>query len=238
MFIEKYKYAFLSRMRRPEGLPPRFEKNYRVHLGTSPVILSEISLMVSLILVLGAFTFAPRSSPKPKVVVTVHEIVQIEDVEITRQENRPPPPPKPPVVIEVPQDEVLPDAPLNLSSEIRMADDVAPPPPKGQFEELEEEYFMAVEEMPQLVGGMTALMNHLEYPELAVRAGIQGRVYVLAFVNEQGEVVRAEVLKGIGGGCDEAALAAVKKAKFIPGKQRGKPVKTRISIPVEFKLTR
>lgn len=97
---------------------------------------------------------------------------------------------------------------------------------------------MAVEEMPQLVGGMTALMNHLEYPELAVRAGIQGRVYVLAFVNEQGDVVRAEVLKGIGDGCDEAALAAVKKAKFIPGKQRGKPVKTRISIPIEFTLTR
>jgi protein TonB len=96
---------------------------------------------------------------------------------------------------------------------------------------------MAVEEMPQLVGGMTALMKSLEYPELAIRAGIQGRVYIVAFVNEQGDVVRAEILKGIGGGCDEAALAAVKKAKFIPGKQRGKPVKTRISIPVEFKLS-
>lgn len=237
MFIDKYTYAFLSRMRRPEGLPPRFEKNYRVHLGTSPAIVAEISLMVSLVLVLGVFKFAPSPSPKPRIHATAQEVVQIEDVEITRQEDRPPPPPKPPVVIEAPQDEVLPDVPLNLSSEVRASDVVAPPTPKPQSGEMEEEYFMAVEEMPQLVGGMTALMKNLEYPELAIRAGIQGRVYVLAFVNEQGDVVRAEVLKGIGGGCDEAALAAVKKAKFIPGKQRGKPVKTRISIPVEFKLT-
>ncbi|HXG37793.1 MAG TPA: energy transducer TonB [Bacteroidota bacterium] len=236
MFIDKYKYEFLGRMRRPEGLPPRFEKNYRVHLGASPTTVTEISLMVSLALVIGIFKFAPSPSSKPVVRVTAQEVVQIEDVEITRQEDRPPPPPKPPVVIEAPQDEVLADVPLDLNTEIRASDTVAPPTPKPQQED-EEEYFMAVEEMPQLVGGMTALMKNLEYPELAVRAGIQGRVYILAFVNEQGDVVRAEVLKGIGGGCDEAALAAVKKAKFIPGKQRGKPVKTRISIPVEFKLT-
>jgi protein TonB len=235
MVIDKSKYAFLSRMRRPEGLPPRFEKQYRIQLGASPATIFELSLMVSLVLVIGAFKFAPTVPRKLAQLTAAREIVQFEDVEITRQQNRPPPPPKPPVVIEAPPDEALDDVPLE-SSEIRSTD-AAAPAPRPQQDNTDEEYFMAVEEMPQLVGGMTALMKSLEYPELAIRAGIQGRVYIVAFVNEQGDVVRAEILKGIGGGCDEAALAAVKKAKFIPGKQRGKPVKTRISIPVEFKLS-
>lgn len=236
MFIEKYKYAFLSRMRRPEGLPPRFEKNFAVHLGTSPAIVYEISLAVSLLLVIAGFKFFPHAPSKYRLVAYTQEVVKVEDIEVTRQQDRPPPPPKPPVVIEAPPDEILGDIPI-ASSEVRVADVVAPPAPKQQAGEDTKEYFMAVEEMPQLIGGMTALMKLVEYPDLAVRAGIQGRVYVLAYVNEQGDVVRAEVLKGIGAGCDEAALAAVKKIKFVPGKQRGKPVKTRISIPVEFRLT-
>ncbi|MEX2090159.1 MAG: energy transducer TonB, partial [Bacteroidota bacterium] len=72
---------------------------------------------------------------------------------------------------------------------------------------------------------------------MAVRAGIQGRVFVLAFVNEVGHVVKAEVQKGIGGGCDEAAVKAVMESKFHPGKQRGKAVKVRVSIPVRFSLS-
>ena len=53
---------------------------------------------------------------------------------------------------------------------------------------------------------------------------------------ETGTVTKANVIKGIGAGCDEAALNAVLKTKFKPGKQRGKPVKVQVSIPVVFKL--
>ncbi len=60
---------------------------------------------------------------------------------------------------------------------------------------------------------------------------------VLAFINEKWEVVKAEVQRGIGAGCDEAAIAAVMKAKFIPGRQRGKPMKVRVSISIRFQLT-
>ena len=68
------------------------------------------------------------------------------------------------------------------------------------------------------------------------RAGIEGKVYVLAYVNEEGTVTKTEILKGIGGGCDEAAEYAVKHTKFSPGKQRGKPVKVKVMVPVVFKL--
>ncbi|MGH2566832.1 MAG: energy transducer TonB, partial [Bacteroidota bacterium] len=224
MFVDKHRYAFLSRMRRPEGLPPRFEKNFRLHLGTSPARVYEISFIISLTLVIAGLKFLPVQGTKRTLVVQRQELVSVEDIEITRQEERPPMPPKPPVVIEAMPDEVLGDVSLG-SSEIDITQTLAPPAPQPS-EGDDEEYFIAVEEIPQLVDGITGLMKHVVYPDLAIRAGIQGRVYVLVYVNEVGDVVRAELLRGIGAGCDEAALAALKKAKFIPGKQRGKPVKT------------
>ena len=97
-------------------------------------------------------------------------------------------------------------------------------------------YFVAVEEMPEPIGGIKAIQEKISYPEIAKRAGVEGKVYILAFVDENGNVTKAQVLKGIGAGCDEAALDAVQKTKFKPGKQRGVPVKVQVSIPIIFKL--
>lgn len=97
-------------------------------------------------------------------------------------------------------------------------------------------YFVAVEEMPEPIGGIKAIQEKITYPEIAKRAGVEGKVYVLAFVDESGNVTKAQILKGIGAGCDEAALNAVEKTKFKPGKQRGVPVKVQVSIPIIFKL--
>ena len=98
------------------------------------------------------------------------------------------------------------------------------------------DYFVAVEEMPFPIGGLSAIQEKIVYPELAKRSGIEGKVYILAYINEKGIVDHAKVIKGIGAGCDEAALKAVKETKFSPGKQRGKPVKVQVSIPIVFKL--
>ncbi len=98
------------------------------------------------------------------------------------------------------------------------------------------DYLVAAEEMPQPVGGIVAIQEKLRYPEIAKRAGIQGRVFVKAFISEKGVVDSTELIKGIGGGCDEAAMEAIKNTKFIPGVMSGKPVKTVVSIPLLFKL--
>ncbi len=97
-------------------------------------------------------------------------------------------------------------------------------------------FFVAVEEMPEPIGGIQSIQSRIIYPDIAQRAGVEGKVYVLAFVDEEGNVRKAQVIKGIGAGCDEAALDAVLKTKFKPGKQRGVPVKVQVSIPVIFKL--
>jgi len=95
---------------------------------------------------------------------------------------------------------------------------------------------IVVETPPELVGGLKSIQSNIKYPELARRAGIEGRVIVKFIVDEQGNVVDPHIIRGIGGGCDEAALEAVKQAKFEPGKQRGKAVRVQYSLPITFEL--
>ncbi len=234
MILDKFKYQFLGRMRRDEGLAPIVDRDRHVDLGASPTEVFEASLAVSLLCCILTFVLFPNVKPTTVAASATKEFVEFEDIEHTRQENRPPPPPRPPIPIEAPSDAEIEDVDL-ASTEMNVADDVAPPPPSDNS--AEEEYFVAVEEMPEPVGGMAAIHSNVIYPEIARRAGVQGRVYVLAFVNDKGEVTKTEVLRGIGAGCDEAAMAAVRKARFIPGRQRGKPVNVRVSIPIRFQLT-
>ncbi|MFH1525960.1 MAG: energy transducer TonB [Bacteroidota bacterium] len=102
--------------------------------------------------------------------------------------------------------------------------------------ESDEVVFIAVEEMPSPVGGMKAIQEKIVYPEIAKRAGIQGRVFIKAVVNSKGAVVKTELIKGIGAGCDQAAMNAVQQTMFTPGKQRGKAVSVQITVPIQFRL--
>jgi TonB family protein len=104
------------------------------------------------------------------------------------------------------------------------------------FDNFLSDYFVAAEEMPEPIGGIGAIQKNITYPEIAKRAGVEGRVYVKAYVDSTGTVVKTELLRGIGAGCDEMAMDAVKKVQFTPGKQRGKSVNTQVTIPILFKL--
>lgn len=97
-------------------------------------------------------------------------------------------------------------------------------------------YLAFAEKMPEVEGGLNNLYKTIRYPEIARKAGISGKVYVMAFVNEDGSISDVKVIKGIGGGCDEAAVNAVKSAKFTPGVHQGQPVKVKLSLPVIFQL--
>lgn len=99
-----------------------------------------------------------------------------------------------------------------------------------------DKYFVAIEEQPSPIGGLEAIQEKINYPEKAKLNGVQGRVFVKAYINENGEVDGVELLKGIDNECDSAAMEAVRQTKFTPGKQRGKPVKVQVSIPIVFKL--
>lgn len=164
------------------------------------------------------------------------EVVEMEEVIQTKQEERPPPPPRPQVPVEVPNDEIIEDVEINLDAEMDLDEPLEmPPPPEGKEEE-EEDFFVVVENMPELIGGLAALQKNIRYPEMARKAGIEGRVIVQFIVNEEGKVENPRVIRGIGGGCDEEALRAVSLAEFKPGRQRGRPVRVQYSLPVIFRL--
>jgi TonB family protein len=90
-------------------------------------------------------------------------------------------------------------------------------------------------------GGQKKLYKGLSevfrYPAEARRFGIEGRVFVQFVVNEQGQTTDVKVIKGLGYGCDEAAMDAISKQnKWIPANHKGKPVKSTMVIPMAFKL--
>jgi len=214
------------------------KKNPKVDLKRKYKRIFETSLIIALAFLVIAFKFFPTFAKDAVKLEGPQELVQVEDVEHTKQEAAPPPPPKPPIPIEAPSDDVLEDIEISETDlDVNAVVETAPPPPpEVEEEETEPVFFVAVEEQPEPIGGIEAIQSKIIYPEIAKRAGVQGRVYVKAFVDTKGNVVKVEILKGIGAGCDEAARDAVMKTKFKPGRQRGKPVNVQVSIPVVFKL--
>ncbi len=99
-----------------------------------------------------------------------------------------------------------------------------------------EKYLAFAEKMPAPIGGLEAIYKTIRYPEIAKKAGVEGKVYALAFINENGTVDKVQIIKGIGAGCDEEVIRAVSAAKFTPGMKEGKPVKVKLSIQIKFKL--
>jgi len=89
---------------------------------------------------------------------------------------------------------------------------------------------------PSPKGGITAIFEHLVYPEEAKTSGIEGKVIVKAVVDERGKVVSTEVLHSLSKECDEAAIEAIRKTEFIPGSENGNNVKAAVVIPVQFRL--
>lgn len=95
---------------------------------------------------------------------------------------------------------------------------------------------MDVESQPELIGGMEALQDAVDYPEFAKKARIEGRVIVQFVVDKKGNVQDPKVTRGVHKLLNEEAIRAVKKQKFKPGKQSGQVVKVQMSLPVTFRL--
>ncbi len=211
-------------------------KKAGVDLRRSYNVFLQFGLIVALLFIIGLVKINLYSAPPEAIAIEEQEEVVMEEVIQTKQIETPPPPPRPPVPVEVPNDEIIEDEILDLDAELDLDGPLDLPPPPPPSEEEEEDFFVVVETMPQLQGGLADLQRKVRYPEMARRAGIEGRVTVQFIVNEQGRVENPRVIRGIGGGCDEAALEAVKQAKFSPGMQRGRPVRVQYSLPIVFRL--
>jgi len=198
-------------------------------------VFLELGLLITLVIFIIAVKVDITSMAPDEYVLDEQEIVEMEEIVPTTQIETPPPPPRPPVPVEVPNDEIIDDVDIDIDADWDMGGTMDMPPPP-EAEEEEEDFFVVVEDMPELIGGLASIQQNIRYPEMARRAGIEGRVYVQFIVNERGEVEDPQVIRGIGGGADEEALRAVKQAQFRPGMQRGRPVRVQYSLPVVFRL--
>jgi len=86
------------------------------------------------------------------------------------------------------------------------------------------------------VGGIEAVQSKVFYPEHAIKFGLEGKVELLVTIDENGNVVKTNVTKGIGLGCDEAAVEAVSQSKFIASTKNEIAVITEIPLSIEFKI--
>ncbi len=219
-------------------------KNSATDLRRRYPVFFEIGLALSLTTIILLFSVPMDSTGELEIVETQQEVVLVEEVEQTHQAEKPPPPPKAPAPIEVANEAIVEDIVLDFDMDLDLSESVAPPslpppPPAAEPEtprEVEPEIFVVVEQPPELVGGLEALQARIEYPELARMAEIQGTVFVQFVVDEQGNVNDPVCVRDPGGGTCEEALRAVRDAKFEPGRQRGRPVKVRFSLPIKFRL--
>ena len=205
----------------------KFKKSSKTDLKGIHTKVLRVAMMLSLILLI--FTF--YSFQTFNTTVTLPEDVDFTTKTIlipqTKQLQRPPRPVKPSFPVEAEEDEI-PDA-VKIDEAVFSMDDVADAaPPEMDIEEVYE--FHKVQKKPVLI-------NHAipAYPELAKKAGIQGKVVVTVTIDTKGNVENAVILKSIPM-LDDAALAAAKRCKFKPAMQHDRFVKVRMNIPFTFRL--
>ena len=210
------------------------------------------NLLIGAILTLAVLFVGFEWSERDKKVTTdtgLQEVLFEEEIiPITEQEQpkQAPPPPEAPKVEEVLEimdnDSKVEESTIQASDDTQAAVEVKYTPVEVEEEEVEEQQiFQVVEEMPEFPGGMGECMKFLakniKYPTIAQENGVQGRVIVQFVVNRDGSIVDPVVMRGVDPHLDKEALRVISlMPKWKPGKQRGKEVRVKYTVPVMFRL--
>lgn len=232
------------------------KKNEAYDLERKSPLFFSIGLVVALLLVTAAFEW--KGQYEPFDIPTPYDPFEDPDIiiEPTVFPTPKPPNPKPIVkpnpvskkevpidqaVIKAVEDYVEPTDHKNIDIESDPIDfniglDTIP---EEEAEVIFDPY--ALEKQPSFPGGYEAfnkfLNQHLKYPSKASRNDVQGQVFMRFVIDTDGSIIDVEVMKGIGFGCDEEAKRVLESSpKWNPGKQRGREVKVRMSVPVFFRL--
>jgi protein TonB len=230
-------------------------KKYRKYL--------TISMIIGLVLlsVAVAYPLIDAYINKKKLIKEREKVVGVTLENIKQEEAPPPPPPPPPpealvekvkftapVVVEDTTIETgltsMDDLNKTTTNEVPTEEvevEIKDEGPKVIETPVQAEIFTVVEEQPGYPGGeesrIAFLQQNIRYPEEAKELGIQGRVFVTFVVEVDGSITDVRVLRGIGGGCDEEAIRVVRAMpKWVPGKQRGVPVRVQFNLPIKFTL--
>lgn len=220
------------------------KKTEKADLENKKRMFLQIGIILALIFVWTAFEWKQYERTVIDLGALEIEIIEEEDIPITRQETPPPPPPpEPSVELIIVDDDVEIEEEFTIDIEATVFTEVQEfTPVFVEEEEVEEEQiFTIVEDDPEFPGGQGALMQYLQsnlrYPTMAREAGIQGTVFVTFVVERDGSITDVRVLRGVGGGLDEEAIRVVRNMpQWTPGRQRGQAVRVQFNLPIRFVL--
>ena len=220
------------------------KKTEQADLTRKSTFFFSIGLMVTMSLVVTAFEWKDYDESMVDLMGKSTNTFE-ETMEVPPTEQPPPPAPtiQQPQVIEVPDEEEIKDD-IKVNLDVEVTDETKVEEIVIQAEQPKEEtdeIFTVVEESATPKGGMQAFYKFvgekIKYPAQARRMGIEGRVFVEFVINKDGSLSDVRSIKGIGAGCDEEAVRIIQSAPaWNPGKQRGKSVKQRYTLPIIFKL--
>ena len=210
-----------------ESPSKELKQNYRKWL--------ELGLVISLVVVTVLLQAFKKFEITTKLTATNLTKLEIQDIPQTQQEKQTVAPSRPTVPIASEDEDLIGDEDIDF--DIFDFDMGSEPPPPPEEEDDDMFVFVPYDEAPEPIGGFNAIQKKLVYPEIARKAGVEGRVTVQAQIDVNGDVIRTKVVQSLGpNGCDEAAIAAIKAVKWKPAKQRDRPVKVWIAVPVDFRL--
>lgn len=221
------------------------KKSEKADLTNKSLFFFSIGLFVTMSVVLAIFE--NRTYDDSVDLAKNRNTDQMEEVMDVPPTDQPPPPPpqvQQPQVVEVPDEEKIEEEILvNLDVELTEETKVEQIEIKQEKEEAEDvnQIFTIVEEQASPIGGMQAFYKYvgekMKYPAQARRMSVEGRVFCEFVVNRDGTLQDVRVIRGIGAGCDEEAIRVIQSApSWRPGKQRGKPVRSRFNLAIIFKL--
>lgn len=221
------------------------KKNPKVDLNNKRGLIFSLSLVITLSMMLYAFEWKQYDS---SIMELTAKQTNVFETMIEVPSTTIPPPPE--IIVQQPQLVAVPDE-EEIEQEIKFVFDVEvtedtkveeyKPLEIPKIEEESDEIFLVVEENAQPRGGISEFYqyigNNIKYPAQARRLRVEGRVYVEFVVGKDGKIFDATAVKGIGAGCDEEAVRIIMSSPaWNPAKQRGKPVKQRMVLPITFKL--
>ncbi|MBQ1895949.1 MAG: energy transducer TonB [Clostridia bacterium] len=212
----------------------------------------KTSLMIGFVIALAvmfvSLEWTQREIEDNSDIYAVHDVSLVEEMApITMPEKKTVPPP--PAAIKKAEIIEIIDDDADIIDDVMASDEdnsdwvdintITVVEPEPEIEDDTE--FLVVEDQPEFPGGTAALMEYLykniKYPAICRENNIQGRVVVTFVVNKDGKIVNPEVARGVNPSLDKEALRVISQMPdWKPGKQRGKPVKVRYSVPVNFRL--
>ena len=222
------------------------KKNPKADLKNKRGLLLEIGLVISLLLVIVAFSYTPEETRIEKVDLQT-AIVEEQIVEITRQDQKPPEPPK---KVEV---KVIADLLQVVTNDTKITtevdftefdDDVEIVQQVAVKEEVieEDQPFLIAETRPSFQGGdlntfRAWVQQNVKFPQIALENGIQGRVVLSFVIEKDGRLTNIQVLQTPDRSLSDEAIRVLSKSpKWSPGKQRNQVVRVKYTLPVDFRV--